>query len=493
MVKNVKALFLRVISALSVLGNIAPQGAEGADVHEIVNERPKYIVETNEPQNFQLSQHVVYEDQKKNGVNKKQFADLYNAAECRPRKGLPNFFRKCKAGGLVKVAYLGGSITAQKGWRIQSMELFKKYYPKATFHEIYAAIGGTGSHLGAYRLERDVLRHKPDLLLVEFATNDGKSTTTQYMESIVRNTWKELPNCDICFVYTVAGKLAQEALMNGKCYKAATAQEKIANHYGIPSIHMGMRAAELALAGKLEWMLPNAKIERITGEELNRNSSVLDNFDGRIPFSKDGVHPYLNTGHILYTDAIARSLPKIEEVNEVSTPHQSLPAPLNINLIRKVTFLDVSKTDISGDWQQVGNPAAAYHCKNLELFVPSVWKGAPGATLSFKFTGKSIMLYSVAGPGCGSVELMVDGKKQISQIFDPWCFHWRLCPSFIVDRLDPLKMHTFKLTVSEKKFNKRDILVKYNREALFDKAPEKYDQFDVVLGGFFIERGTMRK
>jgi len=42
---------------------------------------------------------------------------LAKAVECSPRAGLPNFFAKLQAGKEVHIGYLGGSITAQAGWR----------------------------------------------------------------------------------------------------------------------------------------------------------------------------------------------------------------------------------------------------------------------------------------------------------------------------------------------------------------------------------------
>src|SRR5579862_4286264 len=37
--------------------------------------------------------------------------------ECVVRAGLPNVFTKLETGKIVRLAYLGGSITAQEGWR----------------------------------------------------------------------------------------------------------------------------------------------------------------------------------------------------------------------------------------------------------------------------------------------------------------------------------------------------------------------------------------
>src|SRR4051794_4106160 len=90
---------------------------------------------------------------------------LVPAQECHPRNGLPNFLKKATtAGAEIKVAYLGGSITAQPGWRVKTLAYFQQAYPRAKFSEINAAIGGTGSDLGVFRVGHEVLEKKPDLL-----------------------------------------------------------------------------------------------------------------------------------------------------------------------------------------------------------------------------------------------------------------------------------------------------------------------------------------
>lgn len=128
-----------------------------------------------------------------------------SAVELRARDGLPNFFAKVQAGGRVTVAYFGGSITAANGWRPQTTAWLRQHYPKADFTEVNAAIGGTGSDLGVFRLEHDVLAHRPDLVFIEFAVNDGGAPPEQIyrcMEGIVRQVRCADPATDICFVYT---------------------------------------------------------------------------------------------------------------------------------------------------------------------------------------------------------------------------------------------------------------------------------------------------
>jgi hypothetical protein len=76
------------------------------------------------------------------------------------RNGLPNFFAKAMNGDSLRVAYFGGSITAQNGWRVASLDWLKVRFPKAIFTEINAAIGGTGSDFGVFRLKDHVLKFK---------------------------------------------------------------------------------------------------------------------------------------------------------------------------------------------------------------------------------------------------------------------------------------------------------------------------------------------
>lgn len=105
------------------------------------------------------------------------------------RHGLNNSLFKMKSRDTVRVAYLGGSITAQPGWRVYSLNWFKENYPNTKFVEINAAIGGTGSPFGVYRLKDQVLQYNPDLVFIEFAVNDASTNPeeiTRSMEGIVR-------------------------------------------------------------------------------------------------------------------------------------------------------------------------------------------------------------------------------------------------------------------------------------------------------------------
>ncbi len=85
----------------------------------------------------------------------------------------------------LSVVFLGGSLTwganasdpGTTSYRGLMMRYLREKYPRTpiTFHD--AAIGGTGSQLGLFRLERDVFLQKPDLVFLDFTVNDGSDDT----------------------------------------------------------------------------------------------------------------------------------------------------------------------------------------------------------------------------------------------------------------------------------------------------------------------------
>ncbi|HAI11413.1 MAG TPA: acyl-CoA thioesterase [Phycisphaerales bacterium] len=409
---------------------------------------------------------------------------LRDAVECSPRSGLPNFFAKIQKGDDITIAYLGGSITAQPGYRVLSQKWFEAQNPNVKFKGIHAAIGGTGSNLGVFRLERDVLRHIPDLLFVEFAVNDSRASPSQItkaMEGIVRQTWTKLPDCDIVFVYTiVAGNVKN--LQAGKMKRSASVMEAVADHYAIPSIHLGIEAAKLEKEGKLVMKDPNAKVTAVSGDDVNFDSEKLPmTKDGVIVFAKDGVHPYTSTGHHLYMRAIERSIPAIKASGSVGN-HQ-LTAPLDPANWESAKMIALTKDMIRGTATELPNNTGLG--KSFGSRMPSVWKLEPGATLSFKFKGSTLYLYDLLGPGCGMVEVDVDGKTRKIKRMDRYCSYTRLSMLGLGQDFKPDQVHTVKITVLDEKFDKREILFE-SKHADFDKNPAKYEPLDWYTGAIML-------
>jgi lysophospholipase L1-like esterase len=121
------------------------------------------------------------------------------------RPSFADLDRRADAGERLTIAFLGGSLTwganasdpQRTGYRALVGNRFTQAYPHAHFKFVDAAIGGTGAQLGLFRLDRDVLRHKPDLLFLDFTVNDGiyatSPDTLAAHEAIVRRMIGEAP------------------------------------------------------------------------------------------------------------------------------------------------------------------------------------------------------------------------------------------------------------------------------------------------------------
>lgn len=388
---------------------------------------------------------------------------LVPAQECRPRNGLPNFLAKANTTGAeIKVGYLGGSITAQNGWRPKTLAHFQKTWPQAKFSEINAAIGGTGSDLGVFRLKQDVLDHKPDLLFVEFAVNDGGAQPEQIfrcMEGIVRQTWRALPDCDICFVYTITEALVP-AMLDGQFQRSASAMEKIADHYGIPTIHMGMEVAKLAKEGKLVWKAPLPK----TDEEKKAN-------EGKFIFAPDSVHPHVETGHELYLAAIVRSLPAIQAASKTPAKH-TVGEPFIATNYEQAKLLPITAAKLSPGFQLLDAVKDEFG-KRWANRMTTLHKGSqPGDTLTFKFKGTRCAIYDIVGPDCGQVIVTLDDQAPtIVPRIDAYCTYHRLSNLLIGTNLED-KVHTVKLEIHPEQPDKAAILAKNGNK--IDK-PERFN------------------
>lgn len=403
-----------------------------------------------------------------------------DAFETHVRDGIPNLLPKIKAGGgkELRVAYLGGSITAAPGWRIQSLEWLQGRYPEVKWSEIYAAIGGTGSDLGVFRLQQDALRHKPDLLFVEFAVNDGSADPAKIqksMEGIVRQAWTSNPEMDIIFVYTLSEPYLAE-LQAGKCSRSVTAMEEVADHYGIPSIHLAIEVAKREKEGTL--IFHGAAPAK--GAEPAPGSPML--------FSTDGVHPLPETGHVLYVEAIARSWVEFEKSSPATGKKHSLVAPLRTDHWAAAKLIPITSKMLTGDWVEV-DPAAEREelGKKFEKFFSTMWRAStPGDSLTFQFRGTEVGFFDVVGPDGGQLQVSIDGgKPRVIPRFDAYCVYHRLSKFQVGNDLDPESLHTVTITLDAASPNKREKLFEKNRPD-FDLHPERYTENHWNVGSIML-------
>jgi len=173
---------------------------------------------------------------------------------------LSNSYHKLTTDKKLNVAYIGGSVTNgtgasdenTKSWRGLTGTWLRQKYPEANIKTHNFAIGGTGSVLGAARLE-DCLKSGPfDLVFIEFVVNDGYCGTTaefskKNMEYMVRKIYSNNPYTDIIFCFVTNKELYGK---QGSIYKA---HKEVADHYGIPIADMGTGIFNLLQGSTVKW------------------------------------------------------------------------------------------------------------------------------------------------------------------------------------------------------------------------------------------------
>ena len=169
----------------------------------------------------------------------------------RYRKPLTHTYKRLTEDKELNVVYFGGSVTAGYGasqpdrtsWRAQVGAWLETNYPEATVHNINRAVGESGTYLGSFRVQRDVIAHKPDLVFIEYSINDSYFGSTyaqaaSQFETVVREIKQALPLCDIVTVFVTDRNNAADAVQ-GKLHLQAQAHEAVAEKYNISSIAVG--------------------------------------------------------------------------------------------------------------------------------------------------------------------------------------------------------------------------------------------------------------
>ena len=382
------------------------------------------------------------------------------------RNGLGNVLQKLEAGKPVTIVYFGTSITAPDGWRKQNTDWFKATYPKADIKGINAAIGATGSALGVYRVRDHVLKHKPDLVFVEFSINDGGSRVSRDVEGIVRQIWKEDPCIDICLVHMIRPNYMTSNLKAGKCTTTQWSHEVIADHYGIPSINAALRVTELVDAGKLLMFVP---------KDADGKPQTATTVMG--VYTIDGLHPG-NDGVKVIADAAAESLTAIFAASKPGAhPLKSLYIPGNT--MENARMLPLDQKMVSSGWVKLPEDSRfGGKFAQAPYKMSGVWEAhQPGESIKFRFKGTQVEFYDLRAPDAGQVTVMIDGKEMKSPEgiigFSRCHSNFWPCNMILASDLED-KEHTVEVKISAQPPTERSALVAAESKAPgFD--PKKYE------------------
>jgi lysophospholipase L1-like esterase len=313
-----------------------------------------------------------------------------------PVRTLGRVFAKLKAGEAVTVAYFGGSITAAAGYRVKTFKWFQDTFPQAKLTAVNAAIGGTGSDLGALRCAVDVIAQRPDLVFVEFNINDG-SPANEFrkatMEGIVRQLWTSETQPEIVFLYTTSRMLNHPRVSH----------PAVARHYGIPQIDL----QPPLIAALRRSDLPKPTPAQLANPKLNWK------FPGQV-FMSDSVHPN-ELGHTIYADTIEAYLKT--QIDARPSPLPTLPPPLVSDEFAHVRMVPPSTAKLTGDWEVL--PPAA-HGRYLHGTINA---RRPGDALEFEFQGTALALFLDVQKDGGKFRWTIDDGRSAPPnpaLGEPW-------------------------------------------------------------------------
>ena len=222
---------------------------------------------------------------------------------------LRQVFCKAARGEKITVAGIGGSITegahartcdfvgnnapdyneqlgGEKCWFERVSDWFKVSFPNTTVDCINAGIGATPSFLGVFRLEQMVLKHKPDLVTVEFSVNDPSAIHFLLKDEIFESYEAIIRRCLELGIAVMPIFLVNQ---HGNSFQNVHAE--LADHYNLPAV--SYRDA----------VYPDG--------ELICDWSKL---------SPDDIHPN-NVGHALLSVCITNYLDNVLESTDLSTDY----------------------------------------------------------------------------------------------------------------------------------------------------------------------------
>ena len=309
------------------------------------------------------------------------------------------FDARAKKGDQLSVVFFGGSLTwgaqatdpMRTSYRALVSARLQKAYPAAHFEFWDASIGGVGSQLGAFRLERDVLAHHPDLVFLEFTINDGPFTPPDpdrlaSYESLVRRMVQ-------------AGVPVEQVILPAK-------KDVLPNP---PARPLDARHKEIAQA----YGLAVADVVALVKARVAEGKAMPDELWDAAP---DVTHPG-DAGYALYAEAVWNGLQQaIAQKTQCRLP----PAMLNADTYMTVNRFRLANLEKLPPGWRVGKPVRSAIAFD---FTPSRWldsvviasrakddTGNPQPLL-LTVAGRDLLIFGETTMRSGKYRALLDGKE----------------------------------------------------------------------------------
>ena len=306
-----------------------------------------------------------------------------------------------------RVAFLGGSITYNTGWRDSICLYLKRRFKETEFEFIFAGIPSMGSTPGAFRLKRDVLSNgRIDLLFEEAAVNDATNGRTpeeqiKAMEGIIRHLRKSNPAIDIVMMHFVDPDKMKD-YRDGIEPEVIKNHNQVANHYNIPTINMAKEVTERIGNGEFTWDTDFKNLHPSPFGQGVYARSIIQFLDNAF------------SGHIGFDDKITNHI---------------LPEKLNQFCYDNGDLVNISSMELTKGWNidPSWKPKDGIMVRKNYSDVPMLICEEPGRILHMKFKGNVIGIAVAAGQDAGIIEYRIDKNRwHRLNLFTRWSNHIHL-------------------------------------------------------------------
>jgi sialidase-1 len=321
------------------------------------------------------------------------------------------------------VAFLGGSITYNTGWRTKTAQYLREQFPETEFNFIAAGIPSLGSTAHAFRFERDVLEQGiPDLLFIESAVNDrGNEFSGQAqiraLEGIIRQMYQKNPNANIVLM-AFADPDKNGDYQQGIEPVEVKVHQQVAQHYGASFINLAREVYDRIQAGEFSW-----------------------------EYDFKDLHPS-PFGQEIYFQTI-KSLLKTS--GEGSKDSFKLPELMDPFAYQKGYYGAVSQARKMKGFTLISNwkPKDNLSTRAGFVEVPVLEGNGVGSSFEFEFVGRAVGMAVISGADAGSFTYRIDGgKKRTRDLKTKWSRQLHLPWYIMLD--DKLKngKHTLHVEIS---------------------------------------------
>ena len=349
------------------------------------------------------------------------------------RKGIANAYTAISVKKNATVAFLGGSITYNDGWRNKVCAYLKERFPATKFHFIAAGIPSLGSLPHTFRLGQDVLDSgKVDLLFLEAAVNDqvnGTDSVTQVrsLEGIARHAKTSNPFMDIVLM-SFADPDKTKQYDSGITPTSVANHELIAGYYKLPSIN-----------------LAKAIRDKLANNEFSWEKDFKD------------LHPS-PFGQELYFEAIkdllSSNFAALSKQGIKAQKALKLPALLNKGSFTRGRYLNIENAVDERGWELVKSwtPTDGLGTRPGFVKVPMLVGTAAGSSFALKFKGNAIGMAIASGSDAGILNYSIDGgaEKQVD-LFTQWSQSLHLPWYILLGANLKDADHVLKVTISTEK------------------------------------------